>query len=269
MTVTNNDICIAGGPIFTTEAQQLDSGEAGDYGRKQIQDYKETDTDHYFKQAAVEIKEALGAVTAQQDAFDPNDLGKFTDDNDFIAAVGAIYGNLPRDKATGEAKNTVPNLITEHFGKQENFKTKIWEEIEKLKAPATVLGEKKQMTLKEVNDIGLATRIMAQHITDSFQKLTSQAEKRQNQPKQQTNAKSIKQKKLAKMKKVVILMRKNPMVKNAFQTLKQKQARKLKKIMGKKALTAKMSLRKVALETANGKIMLAMIALLLSIRNLL
>nr|AGH60394.1 variant surface glycoprotein 1465 [Trypanosoma brucei] len=160
MTVTNNDICIAGGPIFTTAAHKLDGGETGDYGCKQIKDYKETEPNNYVKQAALEIKETLGAVTQAETAFDPNDLGKFTEDNDFIAAVGAIYGNLPRDKATGEAKNTVPNLITEHFGKQENFKTKIWEEIEKLKVPATILGAKKEMTLKDANDIGLATRIM-------------------------------------------------------------------------------------------------------------
>nr|APD73578.1 variant surface glycoprotein 1125.1358 [Trypanosoma brucei] len=160
MGAPNNQICIAGGPVFTTNKLQLDAGTSGDYGRAAIQDYKETEPNHYVKQAALEIKEALGAVTQAETAFDPNDLGKFTDDNDFIAAVGAIYGNLPRDKATGEAKNTVPNLITEHFGKQENFKTMIWEEIENLKVPATILGAKKEMTLKDVNDIGLATRIM-------------------------------------------------------------------------------------------------------------
>nr|APD73828.1 variant surface glycoprotein 1125.1671 [Trypanosoma brucei] len=174
---SNNNICIAGGKVFQATQKALDAGTAGDYGLKALGNYNENNQDHYLKQAAVDITAAATTLAAAESSFNPDDLNSFISDDDFIAAVGSIYGNLPREKATGEAKNTVSNLITNNFGKPENFKTKIWDEIEKLKVPATVLGEKKQMTLKEVNDIGLATRIMVQHITASLQELTSQAEK--------------------------------------------------------------------------------------------
>ncbi|EAN76244.1 variant surface glycoprotein (VSG), putative [Trypanosoma brucei brucei TREU927] len=176
-TVTSSHVCIAGGPVFSAAQKQLDAGTSGDYGRGHISSYSETDEDHFAKQAATDIKTAVNALASRAGAFDPNELSSYDADPDFQAAVGAIYGNLPRDKATGEAKNTVSNLITQHFGKAQNFKSKIWDEIEKLKVPATVLGDKAEMTLKDVDDIGLATHIMVQHITASFQKSAPQAEK--------------------------------------------------------------------------------------------
>nr|CAJ16828.1 variant surface glycoprotein (VSG), putative [Trypanosoma brucei brucei TREU927] len=175
--ISGSNICVAGGKIFKTTATELDATADADYGLKKLGTYDPNKQDHYFKQAANDISTAATTLAVPAQTFNPDDLSSFTSDDDFIAVVGAIYADMPRDKATGEAKNTVNSLITNNFGKPENFKTKIWDKIEELKVPATVLGEKKEMTLKDVDDIGLATQIMVQHITDSLQKLTSQAEK--------------------------------------------------------------------------------------------
>nr|AGH59908.1 variant surface glycoprotein 735 [Trypanosoma brucei] len=172
-----NNICVAGGKIFKTTATELDATTESDYGLNKLATYDPNKQDHYFKQAANDIQAAAAALAIPEDTFNPDDLSSFTSDDGFIAAVGSIYANLTREKATGDAQDTVNSLITNNFGKPENFKTKIWDEIEKLKVPTTGLGEKKEMTLKDVDDIGLATQIMVQHITDSLQKLTSQAEK--------------------------------------------------------------------------------------------
>nr|APD75514.1 variant surface glycoprotein 1125.5429 [Trypanosoma brucei] len=167
VTMAGNNICVAGGKNFKTTATELDATADADYGLKKPGTYDPNKQDHYFKQAANDIQAAAAALAIPPQTFNPDDLNSFTSDDDFIAVVDAIYADMPRDKATGEAKNTVNNLITNNFGKPANFKTEIWDKIEELKVPATVLGEKKEMTLKDVDDIGLATRIVVQHITDS------------------------------------------------------------------------------------------------------
>ncbi|SCU64980.1 uncharacterized protein TEOVI_000768200 [Trypanosoma equiperdum] len=104
VTMAGNNICVAGGKNFKTTATELDATADADYSFNKLGTYDHTNQDHYLKQAAIDITAAATTLGAAASRFNPDDLNSFINDDDFIAAVGSIYANLPRDKETGEEK---------------------------------------------------------------------------------------------------------------------------------------------------------------------
>nr|AGH61118.1 variant surface glycoprotein 560 [Trypanosoma brucei] len=137
---SSTNICTAPGLVLTmteiTIKKQNDK-----FGKTGTDDFCDGDHIHHAQAAANAVNHAINRPKAPCLTFDTDDLASFKADDNFKAAVGALFGNLDRKTSLTPDNSQIKTIIKQVYGEGAEMKTKFWEKLKTIKKPSKILGE--------------------------------------------------------------------------------------------------------------------------------
>nr|ARB50603.1 variant surface glycoprotein [Trypanosoma brucei] len=156
---SSTNICVTEGVVLTMKSKKIKKDNAK-YGEGENEEFTEAKQIHQAQRTANSIKDAISTTSPACANFGIDNINSFTADDNFKAAVGALFGELDRKTSLATDNTQIKSLIKNIYGEGTEMKTKFWDKLKNINKPAKILGEDASGDITTVSDLSTAFKLL-------------------------------------------------------------------------------------------------------------